>query len=150
MRKKMRYPEKLEIEIVRGICTASCPMCSIEETTYNKKIMNLDMFKEIVDSFGNNLTKIKHVNLVGLGEVLVDKNLCDKIKYLKSRHIKHVSFPSNANPLSKDMAINLLEAGLDEIIFGLLIIFFLLFEPLGLYGMWIKVRNYWKGWPFSY
>ena len=41
-------------------------------------------------------------------------------------------------------------SALDEIIFGLLIIFFLLFEPLGLYGMWIKVRNYWKGWPFSY
>ena len=41
-------------------------------------------------------------------------------------------------------------SALDEIIFGLLIIFFLLFEPLGLYGVWIKVRNYWKGWPFSY
>lgn len=41
-------------------------------------------------------------------------------------------------------------SALDEIIFGLLIIFFLLFEPLGLYGIWVKVRNYWKGWPFSY
>ncbi|GIS98489.1 MAG: branched-chain amino acid ABC transporter permease [Acidimicrobiales bacterium] len=40
---------------------------------------------------------------------------------------------------------------LDDIIFGLLIIFFLLFKPpLGLYGIWVKVRNYWKGWPFSY
>jgi len=27
---------------------------------------------------------------------------------------------------------------------------FLLFEPLGLFGLWVKVRNYWKGWPFSY
>ena len=25
-----------------------------------------------------------------------------------------------------------------------------LFEPLGLYGIWVKIRNYWKGWPFSY
>jgi len=39
---------------------------------------------------------------------------------------------------------------LDEIIYGVLIIVFLLFEPLGLYGIWVKVRNYWKGWPFSY
>ena len=31
-----------------------------------------------------------------------------------------------------------------------LIIVFLLFEPLGLYGIWVKIRNYWKGWPFSY
>ena len=29
-------------------------------------------------------------------------------------------------------------------------IIFLLFEPLGLYGIWIKIRNYWKGWPFTY
>lgn len=39
---------------------------------------------------------------------------------------------------------------LDEVIYGSLVILFLLFEPLGLYGIWIKIRNYWKGWPFSY
>jgi branched-chain amino acid transport system permease protein len=41
-------------------------------------------------------------------------------------------------------------SALDEIIYGALIIIFLLFEPLGLFGMWVKLRNYWKGWPFSY
>ena len=41
-------------------------------------------------------------------------------------------------------------SAVDEIIYGLLIIVFLLFEPLGLFGIWVKVRNYWKGWPFSY
>jgi branched-chain amino acid transport system permease protein len=39
---------------------------------------------------------------------------------------------------------------LDELIYGTLVVVFLLFEPLGLYGIWIKIRNYWKGWPFSY
>jgi branched-chain amino acid transport system permease protein len=39
---------------------------------------------------------------------------------------------------------------LDELIYGTLVVLFLLFEPLGLYGIWIKIRNYWKGWPFSY
>ena len=39
---------------------------------------------------------------------------------------------------------------LDELIYGMLVVVFLLFEPLGLYGIWIKIRNYWKGWPFSY
>ena len=33
---------------------------------------------------------------------------------------------------------------------GVLIIIFLIFEPLGLYGIWLKIRNYWKRWPFSY
>lgn len=41
-------------------------------------------------------------------------------------------------------------AALDTILYGALVIVFLLFEPLGLYGIWIKIRNYWKGWPFTY
>ncbi len=36
------------------------------------------------------------------------------------------------------------------VLYGALIIIFLIFEPLGLYGIWVKVRNYWKRWPFSY
>lgn len=39
---------------------------------------------------------------------------------------------------------------LESILYGLLIVAFLLFEPRGLYGIWIRIRNYWKGWPFSY
>jgi branched-chain amino acid transport system permease protein len=38
----------------------------------------------------------------------------------------------------------------EQILFGLFIIGFLIFEPMGLYGIWIRVRNYWKAWPFSY
>ncbi len=36
------------------------------------------------------------------------------------------------------------------VIYGVLIVVFLIFEPLGLFGIWMKVRNYWKGWPFTY
>ena len=41
-------------------------------------------------------------------------------------------------------------AHIEEILFGLLIVVFLILEPLGLYGIWIRIRNYWKAWPFSY
>ena len=41
-------------------------------------------------------------------------------------------------------------SSLDALIYGALVIVFLLFEPLGLYGIWLKIRNYWKGWPFTY
>jgi branched-chain amino acid transport system permease protein len=36
------------------------------------------------------------------------------------------------------------------VLYGLLLIGFLIFEPLGLYGIWVRIRNYWKGWPFTY
>ncbi|MDG2261024.1 MAG: branched-chain amino acid ABC transporter permease, partial [Actinomycetota bacterium] len=35
-------------------------------------------------------------------------------------------------------------------LYGILIVVFLIFEPLGLYGIWARARNYWKRWPFSY
>jgi branched-chain amino acid transport system permease protein len=39
---------------------------------------------------------------------------------------------------------------LEAILYGALIIGFLIFEPRGLFGIWFRIRNYWKGWPFSY
>lgn len=38
---------------------------------------------------------------------------------------------------------------LELVLYGTLIIFFLVFEPRGLYGIWVRIRNYWKLWPFS-
>lgn len=42
------------------------------------------------------------------------------------------------------------ESAFSTILFGLFIVIFLIFEPLGLFGLWLRVRNYWKGWPFTY
>lgn len=39
---------------------------------------------------------------------------------------------------------------LNRILFGVLIIAFLVLEPRGIYGIWIRIRNYFKAWPFSY
>lgn len=61
--------------------------------------------------------------------------------------------PGNQGPVSSatqtpGYPLNVFDWNL--ILYGVLIIIFLIFEPLGLYGIWIKVRNYWKRWPFSY
>jgi branched-chain amino acid transport system permease protein len=37
-----------------------------------------------------------------------------------------------------------------RMLFGALIVIFLVLEPRGIYGMWLRMRNYWKAWPFSY
>jgi branched-chain amino acid transport system permease protein len=39
---------------------------------------------------------------------------------------------------------------LESVTYGLLIVAFLIFEPRGLFGIWVRIRNYWKSWPFSY
>ena len=38
----------------------------------------------------------------------------------------------------------------NKVLFGVLIVVFLIAEPLGLFGIWVRIRNYWKRWPFSY
>jgi branched-chain amino acid transport system permease protein len=50
------------------------------------------------------------------------------------------TYPLLANRLG---AINIM-------VYGIIIIFFLLFEPDGLFGIWIRIKNYWKPWPFKY
>jgi branched-chain amino acid transport system permease protein len=37
-----------------------------------------------------------------------------------------------------------------DIVFGLAIIFFLMYEPQGLARIWLRVRSYWKLWPYAY
>jgi branched-chain amino acid transport system permease protein len=34
------------------------------------------------------------------------------------------------------------------IIYGLIMILIILFEPLGIFGFWIRCKRYWKTWPF--
>ncbi len=44
----------------------------------------------------------------------------------------------------------LTSAQLERLVFGVLIVVFLIFEPRGLFGIWVRLRDYWKSWPFSY
>jgi len=34
------------------------------------------------------------------------------------------------------------------IVFGLILVLIMLFEPLGIFGIWIRTKKYWKMWPF--
>ena len=52
--------------------------------------------------------------------------------------------------ISQGIGPGLSVALFNQVLYGLLIVGFLIFEPLGLYGIWLRMRNYWKGWPFTY
>jgi branched-chain amino acid transport system permease protein len=38
--------------------------------------------------------------------------------------------------------------GIESFLYGLIIIAFLIFEPLGFYGRWLKIKYYWEMFPF--
>jgi branched-chain amino acid transport system permease protein len=41
-------------------------------------------------------------------------------------------------------------ADLQASFYGLVIILFLIFEPTGLFGVWLRIKKYWKSWPYTY
>ncbi|MBY5161975.1 branched-chain amino acid ABC transporter permease [Salsipaludibacter albus] len=49
-----------------------------------------------------------------------------------------------------DAGFPLDEFQLEQLLYGALLIAFVLLEPRGLIGLWVRVRNYWKAFPFSY
>ena len=49
---------------------------------------------------------------------------------------------------SKNKLVNKL-AAMKELVFGLLVIIFLIFEPSGMAARWHSIKNYWKLYPFS-
>lgn len=51
--------------------------------------------------------------------------------------------------LAKDfLPSNVAGSGLQAVVFGLVLIVFIIFEPLGLYGRWLKVRTWFELFPF--
>jgi branched-chain amino acid transport system permease protein len=34
------------------------------------------------------------------------------------------------------------------IVYGLIMVLIILFEPLGIFGIWIRTKKYWKTYPF--
>jgi branched-chain amino acid transport system permease protein len=51
--------------------------------------------------------------------------------------------------LAKDyLPSNFATSGLQAVVFGLVLIVFIIFEPLGLYGRWLKIRTWFELFPF--
>lgn len=40
--------------------------------------------------------------------------------------------------------------GISVVVYGLVIILFLILEPQGLFGIWIRIKRYFKTWPYTY
>jgi len=58
------------------------------------------------------------------------------------------SLPGIASTVGAPGILNVFQ--LQRLLFGAMIVIFLVTEPRGLFGLWLRVRNYFKAWPFSY
>lgn len=112
-----RFPTHIDIE-VSSMCQMRCPMCY---TTYMDKsfkgLMNYNLFTRIIDqALAGGVYSVK---LSWRGEPLLNPRVIDMVKYAKDSGIKEVAFLSNGERLSKKIAEQLVDAGLDWISFSI-------------------------------
>jgi len=113
------FPKYFEIETVNA-CNARCIMCTIND--WDKKqnsIMPMPLFERYVEEVSHYADWIECICLNRDGEPTLDKQLPLRVKMLKQAGIKKVTFVTNAQLLGEKMVLQLLEAGLDDIMISI-------------------------------
>lgn len=106
---KAPNPIYLQIEPTNK-CNLNCKMCFRKECPYPlNKDMPLSLFKKIVDTFS-----LRIIQLSGLGEPLLNKNLFKMIKYASLKGI-HVELISNGTLIDGKKAEKIVSSGLKKI-----------------------------------
>lgn len=109
-------PRRVVIETVYG-CNARCGMCPISQDAVRPQgVMPWDGFCRLVDALLPHKEQIDMVDLFGLGEPLLDPQLCDRVAYLKRHGFRRLAISTNAQLLTPDRARAVLATGIETII----------------------------------
>jgi len=112
-------PRNVIVETIFG-CNANCTMCPISMPTVRKKgVMAEETFIRTIDGLAPYAHAIVQIDLFGVGEPLLDKNIVNRIRYIKKKGFDDVGFASNADLLTPEYAQGVFEAGLDTIMVSL-------------------------------
>jgi len=106
------WPDIVQIEST-NICNAKCVFCPRDEMHRRQGVMDLDLFKKVVDECAG--LGITHVRVHNYGEPFLDRQLVDKVRYAKQKGIKEVGMISNGSLITEEIARGMIEAGLDAI-----------------------------------
>lgn len=104
-------------------CNLSCNFCPCggahkELWQENKKvnIMSYELYRNIIDDVAKFPNRLKTLRLYKEGEPLVNPRFPDMVRYAKEKNVaEKVDTTSNATLLTHDMALAIVDAGLDRI-----------------------------------
>ena len=97
-------------------CNADCLMCPHSKMKRATGTIKEEVFKKIVDSAVESGINIRQFVLSGFGEPFADKNIFERIAYVKSKGPYFVKLFSNASLLDEIRIEKVFESGLDEIV----------------------------------
>jgi len=116
---KALIPRRVQIETVFG-CPESCVMCAVHAPTGRTPgIMDIDTFNRIIANMKPWRDSIEMLDLVGLGEPLVDPTLTDKIIHAKREGFRNLAFTTNGVLLNDRRRNDILETGIETVIFSI-------------------------------
>ena len=99
-----------------AICDLACPHCSREYIITPDKIMDEDLYKKIIDETSK--LNIPSIKLNWRGEPLLNPKMPEMIKYAKSKGILEVLINTNAVSLNEKKSQEIVDSGLDVIIYS--------------------------------
>jgi hypothetical protein len=107
-----RLPDIVQIEST-NICNAKCVFCPRDDMHRRQGIMEMDLYRKIVDECA--ALGIEHVRVHNYGEPFLDRQLVEKVRYAKSQGIAEVGMISNGSLIDEAVARGMIDAGLDAI-----------------------------------
>ncbi len=110
------FPLNLNVEVTTN-CNLACTFCTHPSLDESQMIdLPIEIYeKAVVEGAKLGLAA---VNLNGLGEPLLRKDLVDFIKIAKENGVVDAMFHTNGTIMTEKIAKNLIDAGLDKIIFS--------------------------------
>ena len=113
--KNKKKPLSVDIEIA-AICDLACPHCSREFLVTPDKLINFDLYKSIIDQAVK--LDVPSVKLIWRGEPLLHPKVKELIQYAKESGIIEVIINTNGTNLDKKKANELIDSGLDQLIYS--------------------------------
>ncbi len=113
----------------------------VDPTSFNLMLSILFLAMVVIGGVGSILGPV-------LGAIAISLlNL--KLKGLKMADFEQI--PLAGADIAAFISRNFMETGMANIqflVYGTILVLIMLFEPLGLYGLWIRGKRYWRSWPF--
>lgn len=110
----MKFPKYFNIGTT-NYCNAKCKMCPHSKGNKAGQMMGEELFNKILREISVYSDWVESVAVYWYGEPLLDSHLCDRIAKLKQAGIKNIQLSTNGYGLNKEVARDILEAGLNDL-----------------------------------
>ena len=115
-------PIHLDIE-TSSVCNLRCPMCNMtiefnkgKDSAIKRGLMSWELYKKIIDEAAE--IGVYSVKLNWRGEPTMNRQLPDMVRYAKEKGILDIMINSNGVLVDKNLAEDLIDAGLDQMFFS--------------------------------